>query len=213
MRRIHHRDILTLLGSDASTVDWQRVAQGFAVEFGLRSLILFSIYLINPSRYRFAFSASEWLISLPFSLLLAGYSSLVACLFFYGYLFQGMSCLIPNPVRLITVYGLILGTLQALSVKNPVDWIGAVFFQIFLLWIILKDKRLEVAIGLITAGSFFSYTIWRSVSRPLQTPTILVRSAESLSPVIYLVLAVIEAVLFYVIWFYVIHRDHLRSPE
>jgi uncharacterized protein len=149
VQRVHKRKFLTLISPDASFC-WQRVVKGFGVWLSLYGTGFLIWYLIVPSRYVLTFNVSEWLPFALFALIIVPILSLAFALF-YAYLLQGTGLLLRKPLFLLIVWGFIYGSLS--GAKMPIDWILNVVNWMFITWIIIKDNRLELTIGLLIARS------------------------------------------------------------
>lgn len=213
MEKIHHRSLFTLFGSNTSSINWQKIVQSFGIWFGLDSLVVLIVYLIQPSRYTLSQSSSEWLATLPFSFLFSGSFALVVSLLFLSYLLQGIGLLIHKPVRLTVAYGLILSTLFLPLSSSPLRWVGSTICIMTIIWIILKDKRLELVIGFFMEGLFFSMSILTVENSKSLFPALLTRVSEPLPPLINFLLAVIKVALFYYIFFHTELKESSQPCE
>lgn len=214
LERIHARRFLSLFGT-TNTIRWWRVCEGFVVYLAISLTIFLVFYASNPSRYKLSFILSHWIISLPFSFLLSGMTALILCLFFYGYLLQGFSNLVKKPLRLMFCYGIILATLGLIPFSEPnfLHWTNIIFFTVFTVGITLKDEGFELMLGLFIARSFFFFTILRSSSDELQTPTIFIKETTTALSLIGLLVSIVQLGLFYYICFYMMPRKSINSTE
>ncbi|MBW4463635.1 MAG: hypothetical protein KME47_25835 [Nodosilinea sp. WJT8-NPBG4] len=196
--RVHRRKFMTLFNLDTA-IDWFRVIKGLIVWLGSYGISFFVWYLISPSRYSLTFNISEWL---PFALLVlvvAPILSLLRVLFLYAYLLQAAGLLIRHPLLLSIVWSLIVGSLS-INLKMPRYWILSVAYSMFITWIVIKDNRLELAIGLVIADSLIFLLFISSSDSLIQTPTVF-KSAGSAHFLAVLVTYVLRAGLFYFICF------------
>jgi hypothetical protein len=196
--RVHRRKFMTLFSVD-NAIDWFRVFKGFIVWLGLFGISFFLWYLIIPSRYFLTFNISEWL---PFTLLVlvvAPVSLLPPILFLYAYLLQAAGLLIRHPLLLSIVFGLIVGSLS-INLKMPSYWIIAVAYSTFIAWIVIKDNRLELAIGLVIAEKLIPLLFIGLSDSLIKSPTIFM--ADGPAPFLpLLVTYILRAGLFYFICF------------
>jgi uncharacterized protein len=166
---IHRRKFMTLFSVDTA-IDWFRIIKGFILWLGLYGISFSVRYLISPSRYSLTFNISEWL---PFTLLVLIFVpilSLAVCLL-YAYMLQALGLLIRHPLLLSIVWGLILGSL-AIDLKMPIYWILSVASSMFMTWIVIKDNRIELVIGINIAVSLISLLFISSSDSLIKAPTI-----------------------------------------
>lgn len=196
--RVHRRKFMTLFSVDTS-IDWLRVIKGFILWLGLYGISFFVWYLIFPSRYSLTFNISEWL---PFTLLVLIFApilSLVRILFLYAYLLQAVGLLIRHPLLLSIVWGLVLASLS-IDLKMPIYWILSFAYATFMTWIVIKDNRIELVIGIDIAVSLISLVFISYPDSLIKAPTVFkVADVPDFLPV--LVSFVFRAGFFYFICF------------
>jgi hypothetical protein len=196
--RVHRRKFMTLFSVDTS-IDWLRVIKGFILWLGLYGISFFVWYLIFPSRYSLTFNISEWL---PFTLLVLIFApilSLVRILFLYAYLLQAVGLLIRHPLLLSIVWGLVLASLS-IDLKMPIYWILSFAYATFMTWIVIKDNRIELVIGINIAVSLISLVFISYPDSLIKAPTVFkVADVPDFLPV--LVSFVFRAGFFYFICF------------
>jgi hypothetical protein len=189
---------MTLFSVDTS-IDWLRVIKGFILWLGLYGISFFVWYLIFPSRYSLTFNISEWL---PFTLLVLIFApilSLVRILFLYAYLLQAVGLLIRHPLLLSIVWGLVLASLS-IDLKMPIYWILSFAYATFMTWIVIKDNRIELVIGINIAVSLISLVFISYPDSLIKAPTVFkVADVPDFLPV--LVSFVFRAGFFYFICF------------
>jgi hypothetical protein len=161
---------MTLFSVDTA-IDWLRVIKGFILWLGLYGISFFLWYLISPSRYSLTFNISEWLPFTLLALIFAPILSLARILFIYGYLLQAVGLLIRNPVILSIVWGLVLGSLS-INLKMPIYWILSVAASTFITWIVIKDNRIELVIGIDISVSLISLLFISSPDSSIKAPTV-----------------------------------------
>lgn len=199
---IHKRKFLTLINAEAS-ISWHRVFEGFIVSLVLSIITVFIRYLIYPSRYAIAFNALEWLAFLPLALLVTPIISLGVSLF-YGYLLQGLGVLTRKYLFISLPLCVFL---YCLTQKTIDDSILAGLGSIFTTWIILKDRRIELLIGITAANSLVGMLIISPLDSKLSYPSILKITDSTYLPLaLSLITFVLSKGLFYYICF-VLPRD------
>ncbi|MEP0821144.1 MULTISPECIES: hypothetical protein [Trichocoleus] len=197
--RVHKRKFMTLVSPDA-TINWLRVLQGFIVWLGLRGVSFFVWYLISPSLFSLTFNLSEWLPFAFVALIFVPIMSLAVNIFILGYLLQGSGLLIRHPLLLPIVWGFVVGGLGSIG-NSPEYWIRGVFYVVFLAWLVIKDNRLELALGLQTAEQLYSLIFISSPNPAIEGPTVfnIFDSADLFLPALATI--ALRAGLFYFIFF------------
>jgi uncharacterized protein len=197
MKFVHKRQFMTLISPD-STMDWFRVFKGLILWLGLYGINFLAWYLIIPSRYSLTFNLAEWLPFAAWGLILLPVSTCAIFILINAYLLQGMGLVIRRPLILTIVWGFLLGSFQA-DFKTPGSWIFKVIAVMFTTWIIIKDDRLELAMGMAITNVFYTLFIDFSDSK-IKLPVVFQISGDPLllpSLLTYL----IRAGLFYLICF------------
>jgi uncharacterized protein len=197
MKFVHKRQFLTLISPD-STIDWFRIFKGLILWLGLYGINFLAWHLIIPSRYSLTFNLSEWLPFAAWGLILLPIFICTRVILINAYLLQGMGLVIRRPLILTIVWGFLLGSFQT-NFKMPSFWIFNVIAAMFTTWIIIKDDRLELAMGMAIANTFYSLFIGFSDST-IKLPAVFQVSDDPLllpSLLTYL----IRASLFYLICF------------
>jgi hypothetical protein len=167
VQRVHKRKFLTLISPDESIL-WYRASEGFIVRLGIW-IISFPIwYFINPARYTFVFNPLEWLPFALFSLVIVPPISLGLTLV-YSYLLQSLGLLVQKRLFLIIVFALIF----CLGAKTIDDLIFGILNATFISWIVLKDNRLDLLIGLMASRTLINMIFLSSPSSVLKLPTII----------------------------------------
>lgn len=152
VKKVHQRNFLTLI-SPNSSISWHRIFQGFSIFLILRLVGWLILYIILPERYIFIFQASL-ILGILLSFIVMPLWAFCSALFL-SYLFQGLGLLIKNSLILSIVWGFLLGGIPSSTNLGYLTLIGILSF-IFIAWIIIKDNRLELVIGLIIANNFFN---------------------------------------------------------
>lgn len=167
MKFVHKRPFMTLISPD-STIDWFRIFKGCILWLGLYGIGFTLWYLIIPSRYSLTFNLAEWLPVAGWGLILSPIMACARVILIFAYLLQGMGLLIRRPLILAIVWGFLLGSLLT-DFKMPNFWIVGVVSIMFMTWIIIKDDRLELAIGMSIADVFYRFFLGFSDS-PIKLP-------------------------------------------
>jgi uncharacterized protein len=190
MERLHQRRFLSLLGTGREALSFKRLAQGFILWFGLTALLFGVWFLRFSSLYRPSFQLQEWVISLPLSALFAGVRSLYVGLLVYGYWLQGAGLLIRNPVQLVLGFGAISGLIEVLYseptwIDRLLNGVFALASTSFLTALVLRDNRLELALGGLFAQTLFPMVIVQRTDAEIMFPTVLKRVSLVETPEIW----------------------------
>ena len=207
IQRVHHRDLLTLVTPDLS-ISWHRIFKGFIV-FLTIWLVSFPVwYLINPSRYTVTFNGTEQISYSLFAILFLPIISSVEALL-YGYILQGLGLVIRKTPLLLITFSLI----SCISAKTIDDCIMRSLMAIFMAWIVLKDNRTELLIGILAASTLISTIIISTVGSQFNLPTI-IKIPDSNSPLaLRLVGFLLSSSLFYYICFGLEKNQITSSPD
>lgn len=152
--RVHRRKFLTLVSADAS-IRWRRVAFGFLVGLGLWVANVAIFAVLSPDRYVWFFDGTVWRSKIAWATCFWVAGSVTSVLL-WAYVLQALGSLVKNPVLLSVVWGAIAGILAiasggGLRVEN---FLLAFFGNWLLVWIVLKEDRLEPIAGLFAASLF-----------------------------------------------------------
>jgi membrane protease YdiL (CAAX protease family) len=193
VRVIHNRPFRTLVTPEKG-VNWRRIAQAFFVFGALLALLTVLEALLYPGRYQFTLNVGKFLPFLVAGLILIPLQTSSEELLFRGYLMQGASLLVSNPILLAVLSGLIF-TLPHLA--NPElsagFWLIAPQYFIVgfvLAFITLRDNSLELALGVHAANNVFVGLIATFPDSAIQGETIF--ASSTLDPV-YSLFSVIVA--------------------
>lgn len=195
---IHQRAFLTLVSADAS-IQWSRAGRAFIYWLGLWVLNIAILALVQPQRYVWVFRWNEWwpvLLWAPLILLAVG----AATSLLYAYIIQGLGLFIRRPVRLAMIWGVSAGLISTISdnvlgIEQVLDAIMA----LFLVWLVLKDDRLELLMGIFTANIAMGF-LAETTSSTLKIPG-LFRFANATPDAVAWICSLIQIVLFYLLCF------------
>jgi uncharacterized protein len=194
---VHKRPFMTLISPD-TTLDWFRIFKGLLVWLGITGINFLAWYLIVPSRYSLTFNLAEWLPFAAWGLILLPVITCARVLWFNAYLLQGLGLLIQRPLILTIVWGFLLGSLLT-DFKMPNFWIVSVIRAMFATWLIIKDDRIELLIGVTMADALFGFVLGFSDSK-IRLPVVF-ETSDTPPVLIILVTYLLRAGLFYLICF------------
>jgi hypothetical protein len=203
---VHKRNFITLINTKKS-FDWDRISKSFGFSFGFSSIYFLVSMLIKPSRFVLNLNFQEWL---PFALitLVVIPVSFLALFLWLGYLIQGVDLLLRKPIFSVIFWGLLLGSFGGFTPK----WFTGVFCMMFTIWIIIKDNRLELAIGMATANSIFSNLFFIRPDSIPKTPAFFT-VIENTNPFQLFIAYAIEAALFYFVFFVLLKKPPKSLPS
>ncbi|MEL6605451.1 MAG: CPBP family intramembrane glutamic endopeptidase [Cyanobacteria bacterium J06614_10] len=179
LKLFHERPFRTLI-TPATRVSWRRIGQGFSVFFLLKVLEILVAYLLAPEDFSLNFRPGEFFIFLPIVAVLTPLQTTTEELFFRGYLLQGIGS------RLGKWMAVILPSLlfMLLHISNPEvttqdSWVGVAslvmyYFMIgaFLAWLTIKEKSLELALGVHAANNMATFLLVTSSNSVIPSPAV-----------------------------------------
>lgn len=202
VRFLHERKFLTLLSAEAK-INFRRLLVGFGAWFLILASITVIGFVVEPENFEFAFQPSQWLILLPFALILTPIQTSTEELFFRGYLIQGLSLITKKPLIIMFINGILfmLPHLPNPEIQRGPVWVALYFFAfgVFCSFVTLKDNRLELALGIHAANNLLHIFITTKDSA-LPVPAIWFVK-ETANPQWLIFWFLIESALFYLIAF------------
>lgn len=180
IRYLHGRSLQTLI-TPFRRVSWLRIAQGFGVFFVLKVVEVFVSYLIAPEDFTLnAFDPKVFFIFLAWVMVLTPLQITAEELFCRGYLLQGIGSKFGRwaAVLLTTILFTALhgfnpevssqGNLEgSLSILLYYFMVGA-----FLGWLTIKDKTIELALGVHAANNIATFLLVTSANSAIPSPAI-----------------------------------------
>lgn len=179
LRFIHGRSLLSLI-TPANRVSWQRIGQGFGVFFGLKVMEILVSYAIAPEDFTLSFQPQAFFIFLPLVLLVTPVQTTAEELLCRGYLLQGIGSHWGKWAGIALSSALFM----ALHSLNPEvigqdgrEAIASVFLYYFMVgaflaWLTVKDRTLELALGVHAAHNTATFLLVTSPDSALPSPAI-----------------------------------------
>jgi uncharacterized protein len=202
---VHKRNFLTLISTENS-IDWRRIYQSFGLSLGLYSISFMVSMLIKPSRFSLNLNFGEWLPFALTSLVIIPISSFIGSLWL-GYVIQGVGLFLRKPIFSIVFWGLLLGSSGGFTPY----WLQSVFYSMFIFGVIIKDNRLELMIGMLTADAIFNGLFFIKPDSIPKTPAFFT-IIEARSPIHAFIATAIQICLFYFV-FFVLLKKPLKSSS
>lgn len=203
---IHQRKFITLI-TPTLKVSWKRIFEGFAVWFVLVAVVSVVDTLIRPDFYTFSFNPVPWLLFTVVSLVFVTIQSFSEELLFRGYLLQALGLLTRNKGLLLLISGILFAVPHFLNpeMQSSFALMSLYYFAtgVFFTALVLRDDRLELALGAHAANNLFSVSLINYEGSVLETPAILI--ANAVDPVTNLASFIVAAGLAY-LWFFVIRK-------
>ena len=198
---LHDRPFRTLISADRS-IRWRRLFAGFGV-WGLIIVITVVLdYALDSPNYKWVFNPSQWLLLVPFALILTPIQTSVEEFFFRGYLLQGLGLLTRQRFVLILINA-VLFMLPHLAnpemQRGPVLALHYFAFGVFLVLLTLKDDRLELALG-VHAANNLQILFFNTRDSALPAPSIW-QIQDTGDPAIGLVFFILQCAVFYSVFF------------
>ncbi len=179
VRFLHGRSLRSLI-TPAARISWKRIGQGFSVFFGLKMVEIGVSYALAPDDFTLNFQANTFLFFVGWVLLLTPLQIAAEELFCRGYLLQGIGSKFGKGM------GIVLPSLlfMALHGMNPevttqAGWEGVFsilgyYFMIgaFLAWLTLKDRTLELALGVHAANNIATFLLVTSPNSVIPSPAV-----------------------------------------
>lgn len=179
MRLLHVRSLRSLI-TPAFKINGLRILQGFGVFFALVTAEIALSYWLSPQDFVFIFEPSAFFLFLPVALLLTPMQTTVEELFFRGYLFQGIGSHLGHYAGIL-ISSMLFMLLHGMNpeVLTQTNWEGTVslllyYFLVgaFLCWLTLKDRSMELALGVHAANNLATFIFVTSSNSVLPTPAL-----------------------------------------
>ncbi|MFK8185171.1 MAG: lysostaphin resistance A-like protein [Phormidesmis sp.] len=201
---LHERSWQSLINAE-STINYRRVAQGFAV-WGLQISIFAGLAIAdNPSHYSFNFDWQEWSLLLILSVCLVPIQTSAEELLFRGYLMQGLRLLTKHPLWLMSLTGLAFAIPHFGNpemARGDFIWGALDYFTwgVIFAMVTLKDNGLELALGMHAANNLFVYLFVTTPDSAVSSPALFVYE-QPIDPSFGFLGLLIEGAIFYAVFF------------
>jgi len=172
---LHKRNIMSLVNavekydvfgrsiSWIKRVRWNKFFKGFLIWSIFIIVVQTVIYIIYPSDFTLNWNFENFLALFILFLIAIPIQVTFEELFFRGYLNQGLSLKIKNPMIIIAISSFVFGLAHLLNGDNVISMISYVYFAsvVGLIWSIttLLDNGIEWSTGAHLANNFFAFVI------------------------------------------------------
>jgi len=180
VRYLHGRSLHTLI-TPFRRISWRRIAQGFGVFFVLKVIEVLVSYLLAPEDFTLnAFDPGAFFVFLAWVMVLTPLQIAAEELFCRGYLLQGIGSKYGQlaAVLLTTVlFTALHGFNPEVSSQGNVEGsltILLYYFMVgaFLAWLTIKDKTIELALGVHAANNIATFLLVTSANSAIPSPAI-----------------------------------------
>ncbi|WP_299410133.1 hypothetical protein [Acaryochloris sp. IP29b_bin.148] len=198
--KIHKKKFKTLFSS-RGTIDWLRIVRGSVLWLITYFATWILLYIIHPSRYQLIFNFSEWIPLAFIYLVLSVFGSFSIIIFLYSYLLQGIYSFIRNRVLAIIILSAIISTFF-IDLEYPEYWIANFIFSLFFTLIVIKDNRIELAVGMHIPNLFLRNSFLAPLKSNFVFSAVFETNGES-NIFFYLMICIIRFSLFYFLCFHI----------
>ena len=175
----HKRSFRTLITPE-KRINWRRVSQGFWVFFILKIIEIVGNYWLVPEDFTLNFQPRALLGFIGLVILFTPLQTATEELFCRGYLLQGIGSKCGKWLGVI-LPSLLFTLLHLLNpeVQTQKNWQGVAslviyYFMVgaFLAWLTLKDKTLELALGVHAANNMATFLLVTSSNSAIPSPAL-----------------------------------------
>ncbi|MEM6450064.1 MAG: CPBP family intramembrane glutamic endopeptidase [Cyanobacteria bacterium P01_D01_bin.105] len=180
VRYLHGRSLRTLI-TPFRRVSWLRIGQGFSVFFMLKVIEILVSYWSAPEEFTLnVFQPQLFFTFLAWVMVLTPLQITAEELFCRGYLLQGIGSKLGNLVAVLlttTLFTALHGfNPEVSSQANPEGTISILLYYFmvgaFLGWLTIKDKTIELALGVHAANNIATFLLVTSPNSAIPSPAI-----------------------------------------
>ena len=179
VRFLHGRSLLSLI-TPAARISWKRIGQGFSVFFMLKVIEMGMSYWLSPSDFTLNFQAREFFVFLGWVALLTPMQITAEELFFRGYLLQGIGsklgkwmCIFLPSLLFTALHGANTEVITQPNLEGTLSLLGYYFIVgAFLAWLTVKDKTIELALGVHAANNIATFVLVTSPNSSIPSPAV-----------------------------------------
>lgn len=179
IRYFHQRPFLSLI-TPYKTLRRSRILLSFGIFFLLTAVVEGTFYLLDPDNYIFQFHALNFLILVLISSVFLPFQTSFEEIFLRGYLMQAFGLLFRRTWPALILTSLIFALMHSWNpeVEKFGFWVMFPYyfsFGLLLGFITLKDKSLEIALGVHAANNMFSSVFITFKGSALETDALLIQ--------------------------------------
>ncbi len=179
IRFFHQRSFISLI-TPYRAIRWKRIFIAFGLYFLLTAVVEGASYLLDPENYIFQFQPLSFLILVLVSVVFLPFQTSFEEIFLRGYLMQAFGLLFRRTWPALIVTSLLFALMHSWNpeVEKFGFWVMFPYyfsFGLLLGFITLKDKSLEIALGVHAANNMFSSVFITFKGSALETDALLMQ--------------------------------------
>lgn len=172
---VHQRKWKTLINASGS-ICFKKLLFGFLIWSTLIVISFIVGFILNSNNRLLTFEPHRWWMFLPFAVVFTPIQVLSEELLFRGYLLQGISCIIRQPLLLTIVNSFLFAAAHLPIAQTSLEtvWMTLYYFVwgVFLVVVTLKSNGIELALGIHTATNLYGVLFVQATNSVITTPTI-----------------------------------------
>ncbi|MEO0518730.1 MAG: CPBP family intramembrane glutamic endopeptidase [Cyanobacteria bacterium P01_A01_bin.116] len=184
LKFLHGRSLFTLI-TPTKRINWKRIAQGFMVHAILLVILFFVSYLRSPEDFALTFEPGAFLAFLIPVLLFTPLQTATEELFFQGYLLQGIGSHLgkwPAIILPSLLFTLLHASNPEVLTQDSWQSTASIVLYYFIVnafsaWITIKDKSLELALGIHAANNMTLFLLVTRSNSVVPTPALFTTTA------------------------------------
>lgn len=174
VKHIHKRNPQTLISS--VTINWNRIIKSGLLWLFCTAVVEYLTYVQFPEKYKFSFDAAVFFPALIVGLLLIPFQAGFEEVFFRGYLMTRIGAwnVWAGLIISATLFGLAHSFNDEIEAAGSLEVAMIYYIGVGLLfgWLALKDKSLELPIGMHVANNLYAFSVVGYPSSSLPSATI-----------------------------------------
>jgi membrane protease YdiL (CAAX protease family) len=204
---VHRRRLRTLV-TTRRRFSWRRAAQGFGVFFILAAIDALIEWGLNPSGFEMNFKPMEFLVFVPFAIVLTPLQAAAEEVLVRGYLLQMFGRWLRSPLAGALFSAVLFAGLHFLNPEMESGYVAMALnylaMGLFMGLIVLRDNRIELAIGAHAGSNFFLAVFMTYPNSALTTPAIF--TTTHFNPVSSLIAFCVMAPIYWILQFHVLDK-------
>lgn len=161
VNKFFHRRMFISLITPLTNINWKKIFIAFSLYVLISLLSEGIVYCINPDNYILQFEWSKFLPLLLITCILMPFQTSFEELLFRGYLLQGLGLLFKNTIPAVIITSLLFALMHSWNpeIEQFGFWVMFPYyfgFGLFLGFMTVKDKSLEIALAVHAANNIFS---------------------------------------------------------
>jgi membrane protease YdiL (CAAX protease family) len=200
IRFLHHRPFRSLFGKQRS-IQWRRLAFSGIIWFLLAGTSDLLTGLVRPGSVSWSFDAAKFFPFLLLALVFTPIQTSTEELIFRGYITQGVGLKSKTIWGPLLIPAVIFGLLHSMNPEVGLYgfWVMMAYyigFGVFLGWVTLRSKSLDLALGIHLANNLYSALIVTYPDSAIPSPALF--TSNTFNPALSVVILTISALIY--IW-------------